>query len=100
MKSLPSFSTRPPGVHRFSPQFPVIDCNYQVPPYVDLGGGHCAGAPRSSFRNISRDYFRDEAPYNFAAEAALFAAIVLTAGLAIAIAAVAAIDFLRVLGYL
>jgi hypothetical protein len=99
MKLISRASTRPKGTHRSSPQFPVIDCNYQAPPYVDLGG-HCAGTPRSSFRNISRDYFRDEAPYNFAVEAALFVAMVLTAGLAIAIATVAAIDFLRVLGYL
>lgn len=99
MKPISRFSMRRKGAHRSSPQFPVVDYNYQVPPYVDLGG-HCAGTPRSSFRNISRDYFRDEAPYNFAAEVALFVAIVLTAGLAIAIAAVAAIDFLRILGYL
>jgi hypothetical protein len=98
MKPIFNFDARPKGSDHFSTQFPLIDCNYQLPPYVDLGGGHCAG-PRSSFRNISRDYFRDEAPYNFVAEAALFAAMVLTAGLAIAIAMVAAIDFLRVLGY-
>jgi hypothetical protein len=98
MKSLPRFDAQSVRHARVSRAFPVIDCHFRLPPHVDFGGGHCA--PRSSFRNISRDYFRDEAPYNFAAEAALFAAIMLTAGLAIAIGTAAAIDFLRVLGYL
>ena len=78
---------------------PIIDCNYQAPSYVDLGGGHCGNVPGPSFRNISRDYFRDEARYNFATEAALFLLIMATAALAIAISAVAAIHFLHVLGY-
>ncbi len=98
MKPIPSFSNQRAGIAWRSPRLPLIDCHYQTPPYVDLDGGHCA--PRSSFRNISRDYFRDEAPYNFAAEAALFAALIVTAGISIAIGTVAAIDFLRVLGYL
>jgi hypothetical protein len=98
MKSLPRFDAQSVRHARVSRAFPVIDCHFRLPPQVDFGGGHCA--PRSSFRNISRDYFRDEAPYHFAAEAALFAAIMLTAGLAIGIGTAAAIDFLRVLGYL
>jgi len=98
MKPIPSFSDDPAGTIRPSRCFPLIDCYYQTPPYVDLDGGHCA--PRSSFRNISRDYFRDEAPYHFAAEAALFAAMIVTAGSAVAIGTVTAIDFLRALGYL
>jgi hypothetical protein len=77
----------------------IIDCNYQAPSYVDLSGGHCGNVPDPSFRNISRDYFRREARYNFASEAALFVLIMATAGLAIANGAIAAIDFLRVLGY-
>ncbi|HCP91451.1 MAG TPA: hypothetical protein DIT76_05300 [Spartobacteria bacterium] len=79
---------------------PIIDCNYQAPSYVDLSGGHCGNVPAPSFRNISRDYFRHEARCNFASEAALFVLIVATAALAIANGAVAAIDFLRALGYL
>ena len=78
----------------------IIDCNYQAPSYVDLGGGHCGKVPGPSFRNISRDYFRHEARYIFASEAALFVLIMATAALAIAISAVAAIRFLHVLGYL
>ena len=78
----------------------IIDCYYQAPSYIDLGGGHCGNVPGPSFRNISRDYFRHEARYNFASEAALFVMIMATAALAIANGAIAAIDFLRVLGYL
>ncbi|PYK39642.1 MAG: hypothetical protein DME49_03315 [Verrucomicrobia bacterium] len=77
----------------------IIDCNYQAPSYVDLSGGHCDNVPGPSFRNISRDYFRHEARYNFASEAALFGLIMATAALAIATSAVAAIHFLHVLGY-
>ena len=98
MKPIPNFSDYRAGTARRSRRFPSIDCHYQTPPHVDLDGGHCA--PRSSFRNISRDYFRDEAPYHFAAEAALFAAMTVTAGIAVAIGTVAAIDFLRALGYI
>ncbi len=77
----------------------VVDCNYQAPSYFDLSGGHCDNVPDPSFRNISRDYFRHEARYNFASEAALFVLIMATAALAIATSAVAAIHFLHVLGY-
>jgi hypothetical protein len=67
---------------------------------MDRSGGHCANVPTPSFRNISRDYFRNEARYTFAGEAALFALITVTAALAIASGAAAALDFLRALGYL
>jgi hypothetical protein len=98
MKPIPSFAASRAATARRRPRFPLTDCCYQPPPDLALDGGHCA--PRSSFRNISRDYFRDEAPYHFAAEAALFAAMIGTAGSAVAIGTVAAIDFLRVLGYI
>jgi hypothetical protein len=98
MKPISSFSNDCAGTARRWPRFPSTDCCYQPPRDFAFGGGHCA--PRSSFRNISRDYFRDEAPYHFAAEAALFAAMIITAGSAVAIGTIAAIDFLRVLGYL
>jgi hypothetical protein len=88
------------GSDRSARRFPITDCDYQAPSYIDLSGGHCANIPAPSFRNISRDYFRNEARYTFASEAALFVLITVTAALAIASGAVAAIDFLRTLGYL
>jgi hypothetical protein len=78
-------------------RMPSIDCNFQASSY--FYGGHCAGAPAPSFRNISRDYFLNEARHNFIGEAAVFIAIMGTAALAIGISAVAAFDFMRVLGY-
>jgi hypothetical protein len=88
------------GSDRSARRFPIADCDYQAPSYIDRSGGHCANVPSPSFRNISRDYFRNEARYTFASEAALFVLITIMAALAIASGAVAAIDFLRTLGYL
>ena len=88
------------GSDRSARRFPITDCDYQAPSYIDRSGGHCANVPAPSFLNISRDYFRNEARYTFASEAALFALIMVTAALAIASGAAAAIDFLRALGYL
>ena len=88
------------GSDRSARRFPITDCDYQAPSYIDRSGGHCANVPAPSFLNISRDYFRNEARYTFASEAALFVLITVTAALAIASGAVAAIDFLRTLGYL
>jgi len=85
---------------RSARRFPITDCDYQAPFYIDRSGGHCANVPTPSFRSISRDYFRNEARYTFASEAALFGLITVTAALAIASGAAAAIDFLRALGYL
>jgi hypothetical protein len=46
-------------------------------------GGRCFGSRRPSFRTISQDYFKNEAPQSFAGEAALFAVIVMTAAVPI-----------------
>ena len=47
------------------------------------GGGRCFGSRRPSFRSISQDYFKNEAPHSFASEAALFTVIVMTAAVPI-----------------
>jgi hypothetical protein len=100
MKPSSSLNRSRDGSVRFARRFPITDCDYQAPSYIDRSGGHCANIPTPSFRNISRDYFRNEARYTFASEAALFVLIMVTAALAIASGAAAAIDFLRALGYL
>jgi hypothetical protein len=100
MKPSSSLNRSRDGSDRFARRFPIIDCDYQAPSYIDRSGGHCANFPDPSFRNISRDYFCNEARYTFASEAAFFALITMTATVAIASSAVAAIDFLRALGYL
>jgi hypothetical protein len=83
----------------FARRLPITDCNFQPPSLVDLGGGHCSRYPAPSFRSISRDYFRKEARHNFVIEAFLFAGTVFSSAVALVISALAAIDFLRALGY-
>ncbi len=70
-KKRDAFALRP------APTFPLTDHNYHS---VALGGynGHCLRTNAPSFRSISRDYFKNEAPHDFLGEALFFAAIVLT----------------------
>jgi len=51
--------------------FPVLDYNYQSFPLDRYHGGP-RGTPAASFLNISRDYFRREARWNFLAEITFF----------------------------
>jgi hypothetical protein len=83
----------------FARPFPIIACNFQPPADAELGGGHRTNFPAPSFRNISRNYFRQEARHDFVMEALLFAGVVFTSAVALVISAVALIDFLRALGY-
>lgn len=79
-------------------RFPVIDCNYQS---VALDGfnGHCEKLS-PSFRNISREYFANEAHHYFLAEGALFATMLLTAAVPIVSGAFAVIHLCRSFGAL
>jgi hypothetical protein len=66
------------GSHRESRNLPKIDLHYHS---ISTGssGGCCARLTSPSFRSISRAYFDTEANHYFLAEAAVFAAIMLTA---------------------
>ena len=99
MKTAFHLNHRRDGDDRLARRFPLIDCNYQATSYLDLRGGHWAELPAPSFRNISRDYFRGEARYNFVIESVLLGAVIITSAVAIWISTVAAIDLLRALGY-
>jgi hypothetical protein len=57
--------------HRKNTLFPAIDCNYQIFSLDRYYGGSTGSSP-ASFLNISRDYFRREARWNFLAEIAFF----------------------------
>jgi hypothetical protein len=59
-------------------RFPITDVEYQS---VRLDGyrGNCANKRLPSFRNISKDYFKNEARRSFVTEATFFAFIVITA---------------------
>jgi hypothetical protein len=61
---------------------PKTDYSFQTASVAN-GGGRCFGVCRPSFRAISQDYFKNEAPRSFAGEAALFSVIVVTAALPI-----------------
>jgi hypothetical protein len=76
-------------------RFPITDCNYHAPSYGDLSGGHWARAPKPSFLNISRDYFRKEARHSFSMEALLFAVITATAAVPLVNAARVFVHFVR-----
>ena len=64
------------------------------------GNGRCFGVCRPSFRAISQDYFKNEAPRSFASEAALFSVIVMTAALPILSSAIALVHLVRSIGAL
>jgi hypothetical protein len=61
---------------------PKTDYCFQGSPMTNKGG-RCFGVRRPSFRSISQDYFKNEAPQSFAVEAALFTVILLTAAVPI-----------------
>jgi hypothetical protein len=80
-------------------RFPLIDCNYHS---VMLSGyhGRCAKPAAPSFRNISRQYFRNEARHEFAVEGIFFAILIVTATVPLVSAASAVIQLCRAFGAL
>jgi hypothetical protein len=74
--------------------FPLIDCNYQP---MNLGGYHarCVRSALPSFRNISRQYFQQEARRDFVSEAFLFALIIVLAAAPLLSTATALTEFCR-----
>src|ERR1700680_3862737 len=61
---------------------PKTDYSFQAASVAN-GSGRCFGACRQSFRAISQDYFKNEAPRSFVGEGALFSVIAITAALPI-----------------
>ena len=74
--------------------FPSADCNFQAFS-LDRYFGGSTGSSRPSFLNISREYFRYEAPRNFLAEGAFFLAIVAILAVTFVSGAAAIIHFLN-----
>ena len=79
----------------FARRFPITDYNYHAPSYGDLSGGHCTNVPAPSFRNISRDYFQNEARHSFLMEALFFAVITATAVVPLVNGALVLVHFVR-----
>ena len=65
-------------VHRAAGHFPRIDFNYHATMFGRFHGGY-SGKSKVSFLNISRDYFRNEARWNYLAEVLFFLLIIATA---------------------
>ena len=61
-----------------SKKFPLVDCNYRL---MTLDGyrGRCVKSAQPRFRNISAQYFQNEARHDFLIEAVCFAIIIITA---------------------
>jgi len=80
-------------------RFPLIDWNYQP---MTIGGyrGQCANPAAPSFRNISRQYFQNDARRDFIGEVFFFAAIVATTVAPLLSAASALTELCRVFGQL
>jgi hypothetical protein len=80
---------------RADQRFPTTDCNYHS---VALGGYNSPRSATTSFRNISNDYFKNEARHSFVAEASFFVAIVLTAAVPLMNGVYALAHFVRAIG--
>jgi hypothetical protein len=73
---------------------PITDYNYHSI-VLEGSNSNCVRASAPSFRNISRNYFKNEARHDFLGEAALFAVIVFTAFLPLINNAHALVEFVR-----
>ena len=78
---------------------PKTDYSFQAASVAN-GGSRCFGSCRPSFRAISQDYFKNEAPRSFASEAAFFSVIVMTSALPILNSASALVHLVRSIGTL
>jgi len=77
-----------------SNRFPLIDCNYRA---MTLDGyrARCVKTGTPRFRNISAQYFQNEARHDFLVEAVCFAIIIITALAPLVSAANAVVDLCR-----
>ena len=99
MKPTIQFNEKSRGDFSDRGSLPKTDYSFQAAS-VETGGGRCFCSCRTSFRAISQDYFKNEAPRNFASEAALFSVIVMTAALPILSSAIALVHLVRSFGAL
>lgn len=79
--------------------FPKTDYGYQATSMGNMGGRRF-GSPDPSFRAISQDYFKYEAPHTFVGEVALFTMIVITAAVPIMASVGAVLHLVRSFGIL
>ena len=77
----------------------LIDCNYR-PMTLDGYRGRCVRPGTSHFRNISGQYFQNEARHEFLVEAVCFAVVIITAAVSLVSAANAVVELSRAFGQL
>ena len=75
-------------------RMPKTDCNYQVAS-MPSRGGRSYPSRHASIRAVSHDYFKNEARSMFAAEAAFFSVIVITAAVPLINTAMALVHLVR-----
>jgi len=79
--------------------FPKTDYSYQATSITSIGGRRF-GSCQPSFRSISQDYFKYEAPNSFVGEIALFTVIVMIAAAAVMTSVGATFHLVRAFGIL
>ena len=82
---------------RSSFALPKTDYNFQSSSNMD---GRCFDSRRPSFRAISQDYFKNEAPHSFVREAGLFSVIVVIVAVPLLQSAHAVVHLIRSFGAL
>ena len=83
-----------PTIHlnqRHGQSMPKTDCNYHVGSMPSRGGRFRS----ASIRDVSHDYFKNEARSTFATEAAVFSVIVMTAAVPLIYTAMALVHLVR-----
>jgi hypothetical protein len=75
-------------------RFPLVDCNYR-PMTLEGYRGRCVRTGTSHFRNISGEYFQNEARHDFFVEAVCFVVIVITVAVPLVSAANAVVELCR-----
>jgi len=101
----PTFSTITNSLRRDSfelsvnkrPRAPLTDHNYHSVAIEEAGARYVRKCARS-FWNITGDYFKNEARYDFWGEAALWAVLTITAFLPLISNARAVMEFMRAIG--
>jgi hypothetical protein len=101
----PTFSTITNSLRRGSlelsvnkrPRAPLTDYNYHSVAFEESSARYARNRARS-FWNITGDYFKNEARYDFWGEAALWAVLTLTAFLPLITNAHAVMEFVRAIG--
>jgi hypothetical protein len=101
----PTFSTSTNSLRRVSfelsvnkrPTAPLTDYNYHSVAIKEAGARY-VGKRARSFWNITGDYFKNEARYDFWGEAAVWAVLTITAFLPLISNARAVMEFMRAIG--